>query len=401
MKLKHRIFIHMHYMALGGAERSLLGLLNALDPERVDVDLFLNQHTGEFMPLIPEYVNLLPECKGYNAIERPMKDILKEGQFGVLCGRLKAKWQHARYHRSLKEPYKSFDSSEFQYVADCVKPYLTSLENHGEYDLAISFLQPHNIVLNKVKAKKKIAWIHTDYSTIHVNVEKELKVWGEFDNIISISPDCTRSFLKAFPSLKDKIIEIENILSPSFIRKQAELCAPEELTTFKGIKILSVGRICYAKNYDNIPYIARNMKQRGLNFKWYILGPGNHSDIDKTIAETRTDDVIQFLEPCSNPYPHMKSCDIYVQPSRYEGKSVTVREAQILCKPVVITDYTTAKSQIKDGIDGVIVPMDNDSCALGIIQAIFNQQLQSQIVSHLKSHDYGNECEVKKIYSLL
>ena len=47
--MKPRIFINMHYMALGGAERALLGLLNALDPERVDVDLFLNQHTGEFM----------------------------------------------------------------------------------------------------------------------------------------------------------------------------------------------------------------------------------------------------------------------------------------------------------------------------------------------------------------
>jgi glycosyltransferase involved in cell wall biosynthesis len=200
---KPRIFINMHYMALGGAERALLGLLNALDPERVDVDLFLNQHTGEFMPLIPKHVNLLPERKGYNAIERPMKDVLKEGQFGVLYGRLKAKWQHGRYHNSLNEPYKSFDSSVFQYVADCVDPHLPPLggiEGGQEpYDLAISFLQPHNIVLNKVKAKKKIAWIHTDYSMVHFNSARELPVWSRFDNIVSISPDCTRSFLKTFP----------------------------------------------------------------------------------------------------------------------------------------------------------------------------------------------------------
>ena len=136
---KPRIFINMHYMALGGAERALLGLLNALDTEKVDVDLFINQHTGEFMPLIPSKINLLPELKGYNAIERPMKTILKEGQIGVLYGRLKARFQHDKYKKSLEESKRSFDSSGFQYVANAVDPYLKSLDNLGEYDLAISF----------------------------------------------------------------------------------------------------------------------------------------------------------------------------------------------------------------------------------------------------------------------
>ena len=72
--MKPRIFINMHYMELGGAERALLGLLNAIDTDRVNVDLFLNQHTGEFMSLIPKKINLLPERRGYNAIERQMKN---------------------------------------------------------------------------------------------------------------------------------------------------------------------------------------------------------------------------------------------------------------------------------------------------------------------------------------
>ena len=50
----------------------------------------------------------------------------------------------------------------------------------------------------------------------------------------------------------------------------------------------------------------------------------------------------------------MKACDLYVQPSRYEGKAVTVTEAKILAKPILITNYSTAESQIEDGIDGVI-----------------------------------------------
>ena len=401
--MKPRIFINMHYMALGGAERALLGLLNALDPERVDVDLFLNQHTGEFMPLIPKKINLLPELKGYNAIERPMKMILKEWQFGVLFGRLKAKWQHGRYHRSLKEPYRSFDSSGFQYVADCVDPYLEPLYDLGEYDLAISFLQPHNIVLNKVKAKKKIAWIHTDYSTVHVNATLELPIWSGFDHIASISPDCTRSFLKTFPSLKEKIVEIENIMSPSFVRQQAELLDVSDEMSNNGVRLLSIGRFCHAKNYDNVPDITRRIVEAGVvNVKWYLIGFGEcEALIREKIAAAGMQEHVIILGKKENPYPYIKACDIYVQPSRYEGKSVTVREAQMLYKPVVITNYTTARSQIIDGKDGVIVPMDNEGCARGVADFIRNNELLQSIKDYLRAHDYGNEREVEKVYKLL
>ncbi|MBQ6649362.1 MAG: glycosyltransferase [Muribaculaceae bacterium] len=398
---KPRIFINMHYMALGGAERALLGLLNALDTERVDVDLFLNQHTGEFMPFIPNNVNLIPERKGYNAIERPIRQILKERQFGIFAGRIIAKWKYKKYFDGLTREQQKLDISEFQYVANSVNPYLHHLYDLGCYDLAISFMQPHNIVLNKVNSKKKVAWIHTDYSTVHVDRKLEMSIWSGFDHIISISKDCTNAFLKPFPTLKDKIVEIENILSPTFVRTQARI--PEEtiIGKFKGVKLVSVGRICHAKNYDNIPYIAKILKHNGLIFKWFIIGPGNHSDIDNTIIETHTEDCIEFIGPKDNPYPFMRDCDVYVQPSRYEGKSVTVREAQILCKPVVVTNYTTANSQIENGVDGVIVPMDNEGCAQGIIDFMADKQLQQNITDYLKTHDFGNESEIEKIYNLL
>lgn len=400
---KPRIFINMHYMELGGAERALLGLLNALDTERVHVDLFLNQHTGEFMPLIPGKINLLPERRGYNAIERPMKDILMEGQVGMCFARLKAMKQHARYHKSLPDEAKRMDSSAFQYVADAVQPLLPSLEDLGVYDLAISFITPHNIVLNKVKAKKRIAWIHTDYSTIHVNVEQELPVWSGYDYIASISSDCSRSFLKTFPSLENKIIEIENILSPEFVRAQADLLDVGDEMSCGGLKLLSIGRYTTAKNYDNVPDIARRMVEAGLtDLCWYIIGfGGDEVLIRRRIAEAGMQDHVILLGKKTNPYPYIKACDIYLQPSRFEGKSVTVREAQILCKPVIVTDYPTAGSQIRDGIDGVIVPMDNEACARGIIEAINNNGLFESITSYLSIHDYGNEQEVGSIFRLI
>ena len=128
---------------------------------------------------------------------------------------------------------------------------------------------------------------------------------------------------------------------------------------------------------------------------------GDEELIRRKIAETGMQDYVIILGKKSNPYPYIKACDIYVQPSRYEGKSVTVREAQMLCKPVVVTNYPTAKSQIQDGIDGKIVPMDNEGCAQGLAEFIQNTELQKQITDYLEEHDYGNEAEVGKLYDLI
>ena len=99
-----------------------------------------------------------------------------------------------------------------------------------------------------------------------------------------------------------------------------------------------------------------------------------------------------------NPYPYLKACDIYVQPSRYEGKCVSVIEAQMLHKPVIITNYATSKSQLEDGVDGVIVPMENEKCAEGICRVIKDKELQKTLIENTKKRDYTNAEMVEKLY---
>jgi glycosyltransferase involved in cell wall biosynthesis len=385
-------------MELGGAERALLGLLNAIDTNKVDVDLFLNQHTGAFMPQIPSKINLLPEIPTYTAIERSMKTVLREGHLGVILGRIIGRIKYKRYLCSVG---KRRDGSATQYVFDGVSPFLPSLKYLGHYDLAISFLDPPHIVQDKVDASLRMEWIHTDWSTVEVNEKLVEPRWGRNDFIVSISEAVTGQFLKRFPQFKDKIIEIHNILSPAFVRSQALL--EDDMSEFnpEGVTLCSVGRIAYLKNFDNIPHIAKIMKDRGLKFHWYVVGPGNHESIDMTIRCNRVEDYVHFVGPKTNPYPWMNACDIYVQPSRYEGHSVTVREAQILCKPVVITSYPTASSQLQNGVDGIICGMENESIAEAILSLISDQQKQRDLISYLTTHDYGNEHEVEKLYQVL
>ena len=397
---KPRIIILMHYLELGGAEMALIGLLHALDPEKVDVDLFIYSHQGPLMKFIPEWVNLLPEQTAYAMIERPIAEALKRGQFGVVAGRLLAKYKHRKYRRN--NPANGDDAAIMQYIGDCVTPILPEINHQVEYDLCISFLTPHNIGSDKVKAKKRLAWIHTDYSTISINADQELPIWGSYDKIASISPGVTNSFLKIFPSLASKIIEIENILPLEYVKRRSEENDISGELTGKP-NILSIGRYVYQKNFDNVPEITRLLVNNGFpDLKWYIIGFGGEESLIKSkIKEAGMEDHVILLGKKENPYPYIKACDKYVQPSRYEGKSVTVREAQMLFRPVAVTSYPTSASQIHNSIDGVIVPLDNVGASKGLIDFITDTTLQSRIKDYLQTHDYANLAEVEKIYSLL
>lgn len=401
MTNKKHIFISTYYMEIGGVERSLIGLLNSIDYDYYEVDLFLHRHSGEFMNLIPDQVNLLPEDKKYATYSRPVKSLIKDGFWGIGVARILAAMKNKRVNKQKKIPE---NGSATTYSLKYTEPFLPSLKHYGKYDLAISFLMPHNIVLSKVSAKKKLAWIHTDYSTIYLDKKIEMPIWSKYDHVISISESVTKSFLSVMPEVKDKIIQIENILSPSAVKQQAlEENVEEELKNdISEVILCSVGRLSYQKNFDQAVYICQHMVEMGLNIKWYIIGEGTEKSlIEKNIKEAKMQNHFFLLGKKANPYPYMKACDYYIQPSRYEGKAVTVREAQILQKPVIITRFSTSASQLQEDIDGLIVPLDNKKAAHEISDFIQNKEKHQAFVENMKKTNYGNETEVERLYTLM
>ena len=398
--MKPRIFIAIHYMHLGGVETSLIGLLQALDPAKVDIDLFVYSHEGELMRLVPSYVNLLAEHPTWRMFEKPLRKVLFRGHLRMFFARMRAKLRMRRY---VKKNNPKDESAIHGYLGEEVSKILPDLYHLGEYDLAISYLNPHNFVLDHVSSKKKVCWIHTDYTRIDVNAELEFPVWNSFDNLISISEDVTKTFLHVFPSLRHKVTIIENILSPFFVCSRAGDDDAVGMYKQEGeICLLSVGRFCTAKNYDNVPFILKGIREKGINAKWYIIGYGGDEPlIRQKIEEAGMQDYVIILGKKANPYPYIKACDWYVQPSRYEGKSVTVREAQILCKPVIVTNYPTAPSQIQHGVDGVIVPMEISDCVVQMVATLKDETQKSSIVEYLQEHEFGNMDEVDRIYELV
>ncbi|MDZ5044064.1 glycosyltransferase [Clostridium perfringens] len=393
-----KVLIGSFDMEVGGVERSLISMLDNFDYDNHEVDLMLYSHTGDFMPLLNNKVNLLKEDRKYSTFRKSIVETFKQGNILLGSSRILA-----RIFANLKgkiNKTNEYGVYQMQLMWKYALPFLPKIEK--EYDVAISYLWPHYFIAENVKARKKIAWIHTDYSTIETDVNLDLKMWDKFDHIIAVSEECKNAFLTKYPILKEKIKVIENITSPDFIKKMAKEnieCIEED----NSFKVLSVARLSHAKGIDRAVKALKILHERGLtNIKWYVVGYGGDEEIiRKLIEENNFQESFILLGKKVNPYPYMKRCDLYVQPSRYEGKAVTVGEAQILGKPVMITNYTTAKSQVKEDFDGYICDSTIEGIADGIEKLFEDKAFRDKLAYNCKKSDYRNSNELNKLYDLI
>ena len=375
-------------MEIGGVERSLLGLLNAFDYDKVEVDLLLWAHKGDLMPYLNAAVTLLPEIKRFSYITTPIKSLLKQGHILAALVRFYAKGVSTVRARLTK--------CNTVNASLCNKIFTRfSKKLPKEYDLALGFFGPHFFLDRKVKAKEKIGWVHTDYTNQAERLDQHFvrPFWSKLDHIACVSHSVKDSFASIFPDMAGKMTVCENILDPQFVRTQAQAFSVEdEMPKDGSFRILSVGRFCTAKAFDEAILACKLLHKKDPAIKWYFIGYGPDEDKLKTlIQEEGTGTYTILLGKKTNPYPYMLSCDLYAQPSRYEGKAVTVQEAQILGKPVLITEFNTARSQLVDGYDGYICPMGVEGIVSGITYLRSHPEVQERIVAGCMATDYRNK----------
>lgn len=391
------LLIASYDMEVGGVERSLISMLNNFDYNNHKVDLMLYSHTGDLINLLPKHSNLclLQESKAYKTFRMPIGKIMKSGKVSITIARLLAKYK-ANLNRSVEKGYK-----QMQYMWLYTLPFLPKLEK--KYDVAISYLWPHYFVAEKVAARIKIAWIHTDFSTVDTDEELDMKMWNKFDYIVAVSSECRNAFLNKYPDLNEKVIVLENITSPDFVNTMALENVDNPLIDDSRFKVLTVARLSYAKGIDNAVNTLKLLKDRGYeDISWYVVGYGGDEEMLKElILKNDLEDRFFLLGKQVNPYPFIKAADLYVQPSRYEGKAVTVGEAQILSKPVLITNYSTAQSQVNDGYDGLICELSIEGIADGIERVYKDIELRKQLALNCKVANYHNSDELEKLYQLI
>ncbi|MCP3030052.1 glycosyltransferase [Halobacillus sp. A1] len=389
-----KLLITSFDMEVGGVERSLISMLTHFDYNRYDVDLMLCSHTGEFMELLPEKPSLLKENMSYKTFRMPVSQVLKQGKIPIGFSRLYAKYR-ARVGESSEKGYK-----QMQYMWKYALPFLPKVEK--KYDVAISYLWPHYLVAEKVEAKTKIAWIHTDYSMVDTDVEMDIALWKKFNHIIAVSEQCKQAFIRKYPSLNNKVTVIENITSPELVREQAKENVQNPMDHDERFKIITVARLSHAKGIDQAVQAMKLLIERGYNdIVWYVVGYGGDEGLIRTlIKEYGLEENFHLLGKKINPYPFMEAAELYVQPSRYEGKAVTVGEAQLLGKPVLITNYPTAPSQVNDRIDGMICELSPEGIANGIEELRQDDSLRKQLEQNCTSQEYQNYNELEKLYQM-
>ena len=275
--------------------------------------------------------------------------------------------------------------------------------NEKEYDIAISYAQgvPTFYVADKIKAKKKYAWVNVSYRLKDEDKRFQEKYYDKYNNIIAVSDSAKGVFLETFPKYTDKFKIIYDINDGNFISKMADSGQGYD-DNFEGLRILTVGRLANQKGYDISLEACKMLKEIGINFRWYSLGIGPLKDeIEKYISDNNLQDNFKLLGVKANPYPYIKNCDIYVQTSKFEGFGLAIAEARMLNKPIVTTRFDAVYNQMIDRKNGLVVDMNAEGVAKGILELINNKDLNDDIVNYLKSEKKGNIEELDKFYDLI
>lgn len=381
----------------GGAEKSLLNWLSTLDFEQYEVDLFLFKQGGIFQALLPKNVKLLDCGKLFTHFAKPLLPsilwFLSKGKFNIARARLGFAWIQKKEPNTAKA-----EQDAWQFFRKAF-PKLDK-----QYDSAIAFLEKSStyFIVDNTNANNKIAWIHTDYSKSKQDPQFDLPYLKQLNSIVTISPACGESLLQHFPSEAQKISVIENISSATLI-EDLSLKIPQDLIALGGQNlIVTVGRLSEEKGMDIAIETAKILKQREILFNWIIIGDGpERPKLEQQIRSNKLQSTVHMLGLQSNPYPYMRAATIYAQTSRHEGKSIAIDEAMILKKPIVVSNFTTAKDQIQDGETGVIAEIDPESLAQKIGSLLENPSLQETLKCNLSKIDHQNEKSIKKFYDLI
>lgn len=392
-----KILFVINNLNCGGAEKALISLLETIDYSKLDVDLLLFKQEGIFMSKIPSQVNLLMEPENYKyfdmSVKKAVKGLIKKGKFNIALARILS-----LYVFKTEKSRVVVEQKVWKYLSMA----FTKLDT--EYDVAIGYLEKNPIYfcVDKVKAKKKIGWIHNDYEKLGMDKKIDNKYFSKLDYVFTVSEECLKVLKMVFPQYDRKFRLMHNIVSEKTIKK----LALEEISDIdfnnKNINIISVGRLNYQKGFELAIEACSILKEKGYKIKWNIVGEGEErSNLENLINKFELEENFNLLGIRENPYPYIKKSDIYVQPSRFEGKSIAIDEAKILNKPIVVTNFSTAKDQIINNKNGIITEMNSKSLANEIERIICDEKLKKKIILNLSNEKIGNESEINRLYEVI
>ncbi|MCH1961827.1 glycosyltransferase [Clostridium perfringens] len=379
-------------MNIGGTEKALINMLHELQKEKYKVTVLLSEKYGGFLDQIPDwvevkYLNEYKKLKKY--INEPPKKNVKE---------LLSKKEYINAFNLFLSYCISKLKDDISYYYKYLLTDVSDLEE--EYDIAVAYAGPMDFityfVANKIRAKKRVQWIHFDISKIGFNKRFAEKMYSKFDKIFVVSEEGKNKLNLLIPSLSDKTEVFFNIISSTFIKNMAE---NEEgfNDNYNGIRILTVGRLSREKGQDITISVLEKLIKQGYEVRWYCIGEGNmKKELEDMVKNKNLQENYILLGSKRNPYPFMKECDIYVQSSRHEGYCITLAEARCFNNPIITTNFTGANEQIRNEKTGLIVNFNQDEMYTAIKRIIKDRELRDYIGNNLGKELIDTSGEIEK-----
>lgn len=397
--IKKRILFVNESLACAGGEKSLLNLLKALDYDKYEVDLQLFRYGCPWDKYIDDRVNVLPPLPytefSKKSLSKAIFFAFRHAKFRWLIARLKFS-----FNLRFKGPLYNIGKSCIYWK--CLSKCYDKIKDNYDYVIAYAQGIPTFYVADKANANsRKITWINVTYTPDGEFKNFIEQKYSKIDCINAVTEDLKDIEAKHWPSIKEKLVVFRDLINPVTITQLAS----EQITIKKTPKVLTLvtlGRLTAQKGYDITIEAAYDLKSRGVNFIWYILGVGPlEKTLKKLVVESGLDANIKFLGVKDNPYPYLKLADIYVQTSKHEGFGIAIAEARILNIPVVATRFNTVFMQMINEKNGLVVDLDGKSVADAIIRLHEDKKLYSEIVDYLKNEPKGNLENIPQFYDIL
>lgn len=397
--MKRKVLIAMDTMACGGIEKAAVSMLSGLPSERYDLTLMLLTKEGDFLEQIPSWVNvvevpLTPAHRDEWARGRRivLREALKRGNFFRASDLL------------LKHIYCSvFVSKAFLPAVQFESILRGAKLDDVEYDCAMAY---HNIeqavmVAKTIRAKKKVTWFHTELSKLPVSPRTFIKYYKGFDIFAAASEAVAGELKRCFPEYANRVKVFPYVMSGNLFGALAKQ-GPGFTDKFDGLRILSVGRLAAQKGFDVAVAVHSRLIREGHNVRWYVAGKGPElARLQRLVVRYDVSDSFIFLGVQKNPYPFFEGCDLYVQPSRYEGYCLTVAEARSFAKPIVCTDFAGAREQIRHGETGLIVPCKEDALYGAVRSLLDSPELRRKFSGNLAQSTVDTTHEVQRLCAVL
>lgn len=397
--MKKKILFVYDSMMIGGTTTALLSLINTIDRSKYEISLLLYVNTGAMMGEIPEYVKLLPsaykESKFLSSGRRKIvKTILNGRAFLALKSLLKYRNTPKGNFRHILMHYGMAAQVSLSRVVD------------EQFDYAIGFMEGWSneyVVSSKIKADRKFVWVHPQYKSSYLLPEIDRKTFDKADGIALISKNCLEQFFEFFPEYQQKTYVVPNIISSDLVLQKAGKC---HVTLMRAkINFCTVCRCdIKVKGLDRLLKAFYELKQQGLtkDVIWHFIGGGGEFEqFKQEVDSLEMNDTILLYGNKLNPLPYLQQMDVFVLASRYEGKPVSVTEAQILGLPCLVTDYDSAISQVQNQVNGVIMKNDYNSIYETIKAVIQTPELLLKWRANTMLGLYSNEQDIQYFYKMI